>query len=151
MPVSLDDLKLHLRITNTDFDEQLKIYLEAAIAACENHTNLIIWKSTVSFSYDYRPEYRLPVIPVISITSVKVDGNEITDKEYRLKDDVLIVDHKGDKVEVKMVAGYDDTPGDIKAAILLKAGRIFVNPADSVENLPSSSQMLLQPYRKINI
>ena len=50
-------------------------------------------------------------------------------------------------MSVRYTSGMNQVPFDIKAAIMLMAAKLFNNPVDSVETLPSAAKNLLRPYR----
>lgn len=89
-PVTLDDLKRHLRITTDDMDSELQLLLFAGVEYIENFT-------LIEFSEDYK-------------------GLSI--------------------------------PYTLRAAILMTAGRLFENPADSAFTLPTAAMNLAKPYKR---
>lgn len=149
---SLTDLKANLRITSTDLDAALGIALEAAISAAEHHIGQKIGLSTLTTTADFARTLELEG-PVLSITSVSVDGVQLTDEQYYLRHDTLFLSDSvsGSDMEVVYSAGMSAVPADIKAAILLHAGQLFSDPVDSVEALPKASTNLLRPYRRWGI
>lgn len=87
-PVSLDELKQHLRIFHDIQDSNLIIILLAAVESVEKFTG-------IDFSVNYQ----------------------------------------------------DKIPFQLKAAILLTAGRLFENPTDAVSGLPTISKNLIADFR----
>ena len=85
--------------------------------------------------------------PVVSVSSVKVDG-EMTDA-YSVSDGVIVFDStvSGNSVEISYRAGMEAPDYDIVAAVLMHAAALVNNPVDHVEALPKASQNLLRPYR----
>lgn len=152
-PVSLDELKQWNYIESDLFDDKLKACLNSAIASAESHANIIIWKSTFTLALDHI-EYEIPVFacPVSSI-SIAVDNSSLAASLYQFDGNVILVDGsvRGDAMTVTIEAGIDPVDDDIKAAILLIASELFRNPTDSVKQLPTASQLLLQPFRRANI
>lgn len=153
LPVSLDKLKEHLHITTTDFDESLDTYLKAAILSCENYINGMIWVSEVSYVSNFSNIIPISDDPIISVNSVKVDGNEINTNSYSLQNGKLYInsDVQGSKIEYTLKVGYEQVPEPIQVAILLQASKMFTNPVDSVETLPKASQGLLNAYKNWRI
>lgn len=145
---SLEDLKRHLRITSGDLDEILKTYLLSAINAAEHHIGKIIARSEFRWSGEFIGSFDLKG-PGISMVSVTVDGEALNASRFSVKGRTLLFDQTvtGDKMEVSYTSGMKQVPFDIKAAIMLYAARLFNNPVDSVESLPSVSKNLLRPYR----
>lgn len=88
-PVSLQELKAHLRIYHDLLDDNLTIMLLAAVEDVEGFTG-------IDFSVDYK----------------------------------------------------DSVPFKLKAAILLTAGRLFENPTDGVDGLPTTAKNLIKGFRK---
>ena len=88
--------------------------------------------------------------PVIEVSSVAVAGSQLSSGDYVLKGNVLhlkVEASEDDSLEVNYTAGMQSPDPDIKAAILLHASALFMNPVDSVETLPKASSRLLDPYR----
>ena len=84
----------------------------------------------------------------IKEANVKVDGNEVCDVDWEDSTVILPDTCNGSEIEIKILTGFDVFPDDITAAILLVTGRLFENPADSVENLPKASSNLLNAYKR---
>lgn len=145
---SLEDLKRHLRITSGDLDETLEPYLLAAIDSAEHHIGKTIARSEFTYSGWLIRSLDLKG-PGIKVNTVSVDGVSLTDDDYRIDGRTLIIspDITGKEMVVTYEAGMVQVPFDIKAAILLTASKLFNNPADTVEVLPSVAKNLLRPYR----
>ena len=145
---TLEDLKRHLRITSGDLDEILQPYLLAAINAAEHNIGRVIAVSEMTDKRKFDHTVTLEG-PVLKIESVKVDGTEIEEAAWSLEGRDLQVSEQvtGAKMEIIYEAGMAKVPFDIKAAIMLLATKLFNNPSDSVEQLPSAAKNLLRPYR----
>jgi hypothetical protein len=145
---SLEDLKRHLRITSSDLDSTLEPYLLAAIEAAEKHIGRIIAASEFCYSGWFVRSFEMKG-PVRKLVRVEVDGVELTPDEYTVdRNNILLSQEiKGEEVLVSYQAGMTSVPFDINAAILLTAAKLFNNPVDSVESLPSVAKNLLRPYR----
>uniref|UniRef100_UPI0026DBD0BD hypothetical protein n=1 Tax=uncultured Butyricimonas sp. TaxID=1268785 RepID=UPI0026DBD0BD len=78
---------------------------------------------------------------------VRVDGKIVEGVDVE-GSKIILPDMKGETVEMTIQTGYNLLPYDIRAAILLMAGKLFDNPSDSVENLPKASTNLLKHYRR---
>jgi uncharacterized phiE125 gp8 family phage protein len=71
-PISVDEAKLHFKVTGTDEDANIAIYLDGAIAACENKLQTAIMDSTfVLYARNFAQHLSLQKNYVSSITSVK--------------------------------------------------------------------------------
>lgn len=152
-PVELYDLKKWNYIEDEFFDSKLQVCLEAAIAAAESHANIVIWPSTFTLALDHIDrEIPVPFCPVTSV-AVSVDGVALNPNLFTFDGNVISVDGsvQGQEMEVVLTAGAEETESDIKSAILLIASELFRNPTDSVKQLPTASQLLLRPYRRVNI
>lgn len=153
LPVTLAELKSWNYIQDDIYNDKLNVCLRSAIAAVESHINSVVWKSTFALSFDHM-EYIIPVeiAPVESIV-ITVDGEALQDSLYRFDGDVIAIDRsvEGSLMAVSIVAGKDAIDDDIKSAVLLMASELFRNPTDSVKQLPTASQLLLQPHRRANI
>lgn len=157
-PVTLTELKNHLLITGTDFDTVLGVDLLAAVAAVENHTGMIIWRSTCTVTAGYCRVVELPVHNVRSITSVSLDNVALSSSDYDFVDNAIFlkdVHLSFSRIDVVFVAGYTVTPteipDDIKIAILMQAASIFSYPDDPARQMPTASEKLLEPYRYPNV
>ena len=141
---SLEDFKRHLRLTSDDLDETLQMNLLAAINAAEHHIGKVIALS--EFSYTGPLVALACQTPLKEVVEVAVDGAEVG---YEVKDGVLTLAEgvTGDAMSVRYTSGMNQVPFDIKAAIMLMAAKLFNNPVDSVETLPSVAKNLLRPYR----
>lgn len=145
---SLEDLKRHLRITSGDLDETLKPHLLAAINSAEHHIGKIIARSEFTYSGWFIRSLELRG-PGIKVTEVTVDGVRLPDNAWRLDRHSVNIsnDITGEEMQVTYEAGMTQVEFDIKAAILLTAAKLFNNPADTVEALPSVAKNLLRPHR----
>lgn len=145
---SLEDLKRHLRITSGDLDETLKPYLMAAINAAEHHIGKIIARSEFIYEGQFIRTLNLRG-PGIEVKSVTVDGSSLESGAYGLDMRTLFVSQavSGNHMQVKYESGMTQVDFDIKAAILLTAAKLFNNPADTIETMPSVAKNLLRPHR----
>lgn len=153
MPVTLDELRDWNYIDDHTFDNKLRLCLRSAVAMVESYINSIVWPGTFSLSLDHiAPIVPVSLYPVTSI-SVLVDGEPLAKALYSFDGhDLRLADAvTGDSMEVLVEAGNEEVDEDVKTAILLVASEFFRNPTDSVKQLPTASQQILNPHRRANI
>lgn len=192
-PVTLTEAKAHLDISYTEKDTQIGVLIAAATSYLDGWTGVLgralcqqtwrqdfdgfyCWSNTPRRVYGLR--LRLPLYPVISITSVKyTDANAveqtIAGANYTLKEDDLgayvefvttyyfpTVGPESASVRVAYLAGYADNagvstaPDAIRQAILILVRHWFDNPSAVafgavVEKMPFAVEALIAPYRRI--
>ena len=141
-------LKSHLRITANDLDGQLDMYLRAAISSAEQYVGFYLVKSSIILEEDFSDMLKLP-LPLISVGEVQLDGAVLTSDDYCVFGRRLVFADGvfGSRVTVQCIVGREHMEEDIRAAIMLRAAKLFNNPADSVETLINTSDNLLAPYR----
>ena len=148
---TLSEFKAHVRITMTDAgtDSLLELKLKAAIRSAEHYIGQVIAKSAFVLRDQFAKSVTLEG-PVIEVSSVAVAGSQLSADQYVLKGKVLhlkVEAPEDSELVVNYTAGMQSPDPDIKAAILLHASALFMNPVDSVETLPKASSRLLDPYR----
>lgn len=148
---TLSEFKAHVRITMTDAstDAMLELKLKAAIRSAEHYIGQVIATSAFVLRDHFAKSVTLEG-PVTGISSVTVGGSQLSTGDYVLKGNVLHLNVEAsetDDLVVNYTAGMQSPDPDIKAAILLHASALFMNPVDSVETLPKASSRLLDPYR----
>lgn len=132
-PVSLDEVKDHLRIEFTDHDSQLLGLITASREWVEEYLRRAIVQQTWKYylqSWPSSDEFELPFPPLQSVTAIKYtdsDDSETTwdSDEYEVDTDsepgriVLAYGetwpsttlHPKNPIEIEYVAGYDDDGG----------------------------------------
>lgn len=135
-------------MTSDDLNETLEMYLRAAIESAEHHIGKVIAVSEFCYSGWFVRSFDL-MSPFRKVVKVEVDGVELTKDEYTVDERTLLISSEvsGEELVVTYQAGLSQVPFDMKAAILLTAAKLFNNPVDSVESLPSVAKNLLRPYR----
>lgn len=153
-PLSLDDVKAHLRITYGDEDTLLQSYLVGARQALEQVTGLALMEQTWEAAWDGFPcgadaTLVIPRPPLRSVTSVTYidtngDEQELDASAYLVNTRAFpgeLVPAYGtawpatravpNAVVVRFVAGYGDEevdiPEGIRAALRLEVGSYYVN------------------------
>ena len=125
------------------------MYLLAAIESAEHHICSIIARSEFVYDGWFVRSFDMKG-PGCELKSVDVDGESLDEAEYTVNRNTLLISQDVtmcEKMTVTYVAGMTQVPFDIKAAVLLIAAKLFNNPVDSVETLPSVAKNLLRPYR----
>jgi uncharacterized phiE125 gp8 family phage protein len=126
LPVSLTDVKAHLNITNTEYDQELIAFMDAATAAIEQRVGPMT-RRTVTETHDGGGKVLLRTYPVISLTTVTDNGITLTSGQYRERDGV-VTKKSGtsatnfttglDGVSITYQAGRTSVPADLRQAVL---------------------------------
>ena len=173
MPVlSLERLKMHLRVDGESEDAHLQVLLEAAVEYCEHFTGRVLAKRQLEVRLDGFPPgvLHVPAVPlhgVDSIAYVNREGDLVTlDAEsYRViasveppivlpegswPSDVLAAEGS---VVLTVTAGYDPLPKSIEQAVLMMCGHYYENREvmrerfSRVSEMPFATSALLYPYK----
>ncbi len=180
-PITRTEVKAQLDVSYTDKDTLIDGLIAAAVSHLDGWTGILgrcLMQQTWRQDFDTfsRCPLRLPLFPVISITSVKYDDTSgveqtVTSSNYELLvddlgyyvrfiDDYLFPNTEfegGPHLRVTYVAGYAtaaDVPAAIKQAMFLMIRQWFDNPTavivgQSVEKMPFAVDALLAPWRRI--
>lgn len=147
-PVTVDEMRDHLRIDSTDEDGLIAGMISAAREACEVYTHRQFMQTTLVYTADYFcRKIELPRPPLVSVQAVKyldTDGTlqTLATSQYRVITDSLIgfiqpafgvswpaVYSVSNAVTVEYTAGYgdaiEDVPNKIRQAIKLMAADLF--------------------------
>jgi len=152
-PVTLQEIKDHLRILGTDEDALLTAMIQAAREYCEKYQNRAYITQTWELALDQFPpedRIRIPLPPLQSISSVKYYGTD--DTEYTLPATDYQVDihsqpgrvvlgygkswpsitlRPANGVIITFIAGYgttaDEVPERVKQAIKVLVGHLYEN------------------------
>jgi len=173
-PVTLEEARVHCKVTSTAEDFLLELAIRAAREHAEAYTGRRFVTQTWDYFLDCLPigEIELPYGPLVSVTSVKYfdeAGVEQTlaTSEYQVdasSDPGRIAPAYGkswpsaraqlNAVTVRFVCGYGglaSVPFSIKAAILLIVGHLFEHREENqdfqVHEMPLGSERLLFPLR----
>lgn len=177
-PITLAEAKAHLRVVGATDDDIITSLIAAATEYLDGWSGVLgralvtqTWRQDYSGFCD---KLRLPLAPVVSISSVKYfDGSNIeqtlADTAYQLLVDGLgpYVALKSDQswpayygranaVSITFVAGSapEGVPSQIKAAIKLLVGNLYENREATVigtitSELPFAVNALIAPYRRV--
>lgn len=177
-PVSLTETKIHLKQEEDSDDSLIRGIIRAATKKAQNVTKRQFIEATYESRFDRFPvEFHLPRPPLLSVVSIKyidMDGNEQTFDSAKYSVDTFqtigrvvlksgeswpSVDDDINVVRIQWKAGYgtkqSDVPDDIKSAILLTIGHLYEHREDvvvgaSVNELPQGALDLLWSYRIVN-
>ena len=132
LAVSLADAKAHLRIDTTDEDALIESMISTATRMAEAYTQRQIVSATFVATWPEPPTgetLRLPITPLISVTSVTVDGDAFTDFTAVSDDTKAYLESdewpREGEVVVTYVAGYTSTPPAFDAAIKMLVSGMF--------------------------
>lgn len=147
LPVTLADLKRHIRLTVGHFDDDLMEKLLAATFSAEKFIGQIIAPSQFTLSVNFVRAIELET-PVLEVREVKVDGVAIT--SYNVDGGSITIQDtiEGDTLEVIYLSGMENVDYDMKAAILMHSASLFNNPLNTVEQLTTAGEKLLRPFRR---
>ncbi len=124
--LSLSQAKAHLNIASTDHDDELRSFIDVVAATGESYTGRVFGRRTVTDILDGGwPQVVLTARPVMSVTSVAVNGEALDASGYRLKADAGIVER---------ISGYSRgtwTSGYANITVTYLAGYALQPPADT--------------------
>lgn len=155
-PITLDEAKLHLRVTNDEEDNLIKSLITVARQRCEAVTNRALVSTTFELIMDSFPEkIVLPMPPAESVVCIEYKDCEGIEEEMPEEDYIfynsepaVIIPAYGKSwpsfnpypkgaVKVRYVAGYNSGEGPefiipeaIKEAMLLIIGVFYENRED---------------------
>ena len=152
MPISLAEIKNHVRVTSDDDDALLRSYTSAAVAYCEKQTG---GRSIMLQTWDWKlhlwpgVSFEIPRPPLQSVTSVKYYATDtstaattIGSSEYLVHTPTEVpgilerhpktsswpsIANRADAVTVRFVSGSTDTPEELRHAIKLLVGHFYDN------------------------
>jgi uncharacterized phiE125 gp8 family phage protein len=166
-PLTLAEVKAHLRVDHTDEDTMITAYLAAATAHAEKFLGRALMTQTLELVLDsfYDPQIMIPMPPLQSVVSVLYDDGAGDEQTLVLNTDYVVdtASQPGwvvavagtwpttidtvNSVRIRYIAGYVNTndsppsaavPFDIKAAILLLVGSLYGNRESVVVGVTTS-------------
>lgn len=172
-PISLDDVKAHLRIDGSDADVALEAFRQAAIDDVARYTGLALAPQIVRYcSPGWEDLRHLPVAPITSVeisyldvdyaehvldaSSYRLIGADTLSSSVAIKSAVTrpIIAQVADAVRVTISCGYTTVPPAIKLAMLMLTADWELNRENSVDAtmavLPTGVERLLANYRLFN-
>jgi uncharacterized phiE125 gp8 family phage protein len=151
-PVTVEELKGHLRVTSTSEDDEIESFIKAAtgkLDGADGSLGRALITQTWELTLDAFPrrEVSLPLPPLQSVVSIKYD--DVTGVEQTLAVENYKVDNRSqpgwvlpvgswpptysgiNAVRITFIAGYgdngDDVPEPLRQAIRLWAGHLYEN------------------------
>jgi uncharacterized phiE125 gp8 family phage protein len=168
-PVTIEQVKDHLRIDIVDSDEEIDLMISEARAIAENYCRRSLATKTLCLTLDeFEPIIRLPSGPVQSIESIEYvdsDGATQTLAESVYRSDLAaeparITPAWGESwpstrcvtgaVTIEYVAGFTTLPTPIRRAILRLVLALYDQRHEAgatAFSIPRSAEALLAPYR----
>lgn len=172
MPITLAQVKSHLRLDHADEDEYLDFLIQGATEAVQHHIGRSLMMHTWQKVYYPNQSYsnrmsKQPILPIllslpyppfvriIQIVGCKTGGMPQEIKNYQLKFNgdlaVIEINQPLVKIDVTYEAGYGDRPetipADIRQVILQLVGLFY----QKRQSFPLSDEpylaSLMQPYR----
>lgn len=175
-PVSLAEVKMHLRIDGEAEDALLAKLIGAARRHVEAATGLALIAQSWSIFLDRWPAgpiVELPAAPLAAIEKVRVYGEDdaasTLDPAHYYADTLMrqarlvlrrerwwpLPGRAANGIEIKVLAGYGEEPGDVPEGLRLAILRLvacwFENRGDDglAPRVPLGIDPLLQPFREI--
>ena len=172
-PVTLAEVKLFLKVTNTAEDALITALITACTERLEQYTGQYFISRTVQGDFsnmfisgtESYPWIKLRRVPVIAITSVQVSvGDTFVDESYQLKtpthgfarilfnDFTDTLDDVPYPLQIVFTAGYgnaDDVPENIKLAIKMCINSLFRNRGDCGGTCESNGSALPSVIRSL--
>lgn len=161
--VSLQDVKQTLNITTSTYDEELRIYIEAATTAAEDHRDEVIAKRTVTYKDAFYgcSEVVLPYRPVVTLTSVinvetglvyNLNGYNIDQNSGKVR--ALTGGNFTGLLEFTYVAGYTVVPPAFALAVRIIVQHLWETqrgPMGASRFAGSLDDAALMRFRSMNI
>lgn len=178
-PVTVDEVKVHLRVEHNDEDGYFAGLIQTALERIDGRHGWLR-RALVTQTWDYCLPYFpmgericLPLPPLQSVVSIKYfdqDNAEqtlsagayqavsATDEGYvRTKDGTpwpIATYERPDAVTLRMVVGYGDAaavPASIKHAMLVDIGHLYANRGDAPADNTArvTSRRLLAPHKRV--
>lgn len=172
-PVSLDEIKAHLRLDINDDDAYVARCISDARSWVEGQTKRALMPQTLDYFIDYcwplrngRQHIQMPLNPLVSVTSISyvdTDGaiQTLASNQYSVQArrhnsfivpayDVTWPDVRSvpAAVTVRFVAGVSsEVPPELYRAIMILAG-VYYESREAASSAPDAVEILISPYRK---
>jgi uncharacterized phiE125 gp8 family phage protein len=169
-PVTLTGFKRHINfsVADTSKDEHFGLLLDIAADEAESFTGRQFMPAIYELQLkDFIEAVEIDICPVTGINQVKyfdasneeqilVSGTDYyvdvvsEPAEVHFRNTLVPYEYRSDAIVITFGCGYADeslVPPAIKGAILFAATDYYVNPGDTVRNLPTKAKSLLRNYR----
>lgn len=173
-PVSISEVKEHLRVTDTGDDTLITNLIITAREHCENWLGRKLMQQTVSQWLDIWPELHidLAVGPASTLNAVYTYSDDGTQTSHTLTDFYLQPGlaarlfrnaiswpkpgRVADGIEISFEVGFgvaSDVPPAIRHGLLVMVAHLYVNRGDSPAKSAaiSGAEQLWRPYRSITL
>lgn len=167
--VSYAEAKKHLRLTHDYEQDQVNMFIDAAVAMAQDYTgrslNMYNVVAKTNRFIDGQQLQRTPVSGNVEITYF--DGNNteqtLATENYQVfnvngeqyicynqNTTLPQVYNRADAVTISYKSGYTDStvPVAFKQFVLLTVAYLYENRADSVDKLPRYAYSVIRPYKK---
>lgn len=143
-PLSLEEVKLHLRNNPGDTSEDKDIIaplISAAREYCENYCGKSFAEQSITAYPEVSGTVTLPRGPVISVDSVTVDGETV---EYTtdVRRGTVTLNKPG--AAITYTAGYEEVPCLVRQAMLLLIGHWYANREATAQSTPAEIGMAVR-------
>lgn len=151
-PVTLDEAKAWLKVTNTDDDDLITALITAARAICEGYTSKSFVERTVTAVLrNDLGNIKLPYGPVSNIVGANdVDGNPVTDLSVTGVFDMRVACPLTDYITVIYQAGFSVLPKQFETGIKMQLSWMYVHRGDeNLSIIAPDAKAVLSPYRSV--
>jgi uncharacterized phiE125 gp8 family phage protein len=173
-PISLEEMRLHLRLDDTHEDDLVASLIKAARLMLESATRLKFvsqgWRLSIAEVPSGR-SIRVPLAPVLAVEAVRVFGAAgvetlVDPVNYRLRrgsEPALLVFEAGfpdapGGMEVDLLVGFgpsaSDVPEPLRHAARMLVAYWFENRGDEAHlraQLPADVALMIAPYRSLRL
>ena len=146
LPLTVNEVKEHLRITNTGEDNYINNLIKTATKSTEKYLNRALLTQTYDLYLDrWENVIQLPFPPLVSVTSVTYNVNQtLATSLYKVVNSAEpgyiqraydtsypTLDNIPDAIVIRYICGYgedaEDIPEDIRHALLLQVGDMYAH------------------------